>query len=124
MGRRGRQRGRAHKLGASDHSYRDPDGNELVLRDALSVRTRAAYVEIARGSSLPAGASREDAWQRAVEFLFEHLAVSWTIAGTAPLTGQSELLGRLRLASTSERTWIRACLREHCAECFPDLEAP
>jgi hypothetical protein len=112
------------KLAASDRSYRDHDGNELVLRGALSARTRRAYVGIARGSSLPAGASREDAWQRAVEFLFEHLALSWTIADTAPLTRQNELLGRLRLASTSERTWIRACLREHCAECFPDLEAP
>jgi hypothetical protein len=31
-------------------------------------------------------ASIEDAWQRSVEFLFERLAVSWTIAGAEPIS--------------------------------------
>ena len=124
MGRRGRHRGRAGRLAAPDRSYRDADGNELVLRGSLSARTRTAYAGIASGSSLPAGASREDAWHRAVEFLFEHVAVSWTIAGAPALTRQSELVGRLRLASTAERAWVRERLREHCAAHFPDLEAP
>jgi hypothetical protein len=124
MGRRERHRGRAGRLLAADETYRDADGNELVLRGSLSARTRSAYARIASGSSLPAGATREDAWQRAVEFLFERLAVSWTIAGAPPLSRQSELLGRLRLASSQERAWVRDRLREHCAERFPDLEAP
>lgn len=47
----------------------------------------------------------------------------WTVAG-APLTGQRELLGRYRFASADERAWIRDVLREHCAEHFPELEAP
>ena len=47
---------------------------------------------------LAGGLDREDAWQRAVEFLFERLAVSWTIAGLE-ITRQKELLGRYRMAS-------------------------
>jgi hypothetical protein len=59
-----------------------------------------------------------------VEFLFERLAVSWTIADAPALTGQRELLARLRVASTGERAWLRERLREHCAANFPDLDAP
>ena len=68
-------------------------------------------------------ANREDAWQRAVELLFERLAVRWTIAG-APVERQRELLLRFRAASPQERAWIRTVLREHCAEHFPDIDAP
>jgi len=90
----------------------------------LSARTRTRYTRVTRGQDLPPGATREDAWQRSVEFLFEHLAVSWSIAGAPALTRQSELLGRLRLASAPERAWVRECVREHCAERFPELAAP
>jgi hypothetical protein len=31
---------------------------------------------------------------------------------------------RFRMASQDERAWLRDRLREHCAEHFPDLEAP
>jgi hypothetical protein len=55
--------------------------------------------------------------------LFEHLALRWEIAG-APIERQKELLGRFRAASSSERAWIRDVLREHCAEHFPDVQAP
>ena len=65
----------------------------------------------------------EDMWHRAVEFLFERLAVSWTIAGVET-TKQKELLARFRVASPDERAWIRDVLREHLAEWFPDVEAP
>jgi hypothetical protein len=123
MGRRQRQRGRA-AVRAESAEYRDTSGNTLVLRGALTVSTRASYARVARGSDLPPGASREDAWQRAVEFLFERLAVSWTIAGAPALSAQRELLGRLRAASPEERSWVRNCLREHCAEHFPDVDAP
>jgi hypothetical protein len=105
---------------APESDYRDADGNVLVLRGAMTPGTRRAYAETLAGHPL----SREDAWQRAVEFLFERLAVRWEIAGTDPLVRQAELLGRFRFASVDERRWIRGVLREHLAEHFPDLEAP
>jgi hypothetical protein len=117
MARRERRR-------APSSEYRDLDGNLIVLRGALTPATRASYARIRSGQDLAPGASREDAWQRAVEFLFERLAVSWTIADTPALTGERELLARLRVASTQERAWLRDCLREHCAAHFPDLDAP
>ena len=97
----------------------DPDGNVLTLRGSLTAGSRRAYAEALAGSPL----SREDAWQQAVELLFERLAVRWTIAG-APIAGQRELLARYRAASPDERAWIREALREHCAEHFPDVRAP
>ncbi len=76
-------------------------------------------------SSKTAGSplSREDAWQRATEFLFERLAVRWTVAGL-PIERQSELLGRYRMASQEERAWVRGVMREHVAEHFPELQPP
>ena len=58
-----------------------------------------------------------------MEFLFERLAVRWEIAG-APIERQRELLARFRVASPAERAWVRETLREHCAEHFPDVQAP
>jgi hypothetical protein len=110
---------RAPKLTAPSSDYTDPDGNVLTLRGALTPATRLRYAEVLAGNQL----SREDAWQRAVEFLFERLAMRWEIAG-APIERQRELLQRFRVASGEERTWIRGVLREHCAEHFPDLQAP
>jgi hypothetical protein len=124
MGRRQRQRGRSAALRAESSEYRDSEGNALVLRGSMTPATRANYAGIASGADLPPGASQEDAWQRAVEFLFERLAVSWTIAGAPPLSSQKDLLARLRVASAAERGWVRTCLREHCAEHFPDVAAP
>jgi hypothetical protein len=86
----------------------------------MTVGTRREYAAALAGSPL----SREDAWQRAVEFLFERLAVRWEIAGTEPITRQKELLARFRMASQAERRWIRDVLREHVTENFPDVEAP
>ncbi len=90
-----------------------------MLRGALSPGSRREYAAALAGSPL----SREDAEQRAFELLFEHLAVRWEIAGV-PSEGQRELLGRLRLASPAERHWVRETLRAHCAEHFPDVQAP
>jgi hypothetical protein len=42
----------------------------------------------------------------------------------APIERQRDLLARLRMASNDERAWIRQTLREHCAEHFPDVQAP
>jgi hypothetical protein len=119
MGRRGRRRG-AEALRAPESEYRDAEGNVLVLRGAMTPATRREYAATLAGSPL----SREDAWQRAVEFLFERLAVRWEIAGAAPIERQKELLARFHFATRDERRWIRDRLREHLAEHFPDLEAP
>jgi hypothetical protein len=115
---------RRERLRAPNSEYRDADGNAIVLRGSLSPATRASYARIASGEDLAPGASREDAWQRAVEFLFERLTVSWTIAQAPPLTRQRDLLARLRVASGTERAWLRERMREHCAAHFPDLAAP
>lgn len=119
MGRRSRQRDRAERLVAPTTDYADPEGNVLTLRGALSPATRRQYAEVVGGSPL----SQEDAWQRAVEFLFERLAVRWTIH-EVPIEKQKELLARYRFSSPDERRWIRDALREHLAEWFPDMRAP
>ena len=120
MGKRSRRRGGADALEAPESEYRDPDGSALVLRGAMTPATRREYAAVLGGSPL----SREDAWQRAVEFLFERLAVRWEIAGAEPVVKQRELLARYRFAGVDERQWIRSVLREHLAEHFPDLQAP
>ena len=117
MAKKGRRR---EKIRAPESEYRDEHGSVLALRGALTPATRAQYAEVAGGNIL----SQEDAWQRAVEFLFERLAVRWEIAGAEPITRQKELLGRYRFASPDERHWIRDVLREHLAEHFPELDAP
>jgi hypothetical protein len=118
VGRRSRQR-KSEQLSAPTSDYTDPEGNVLTLRGSMTAATRREYAEVVAGSPL----SREDAWQRAVEFLFERLAVRWVIADV-PIEKQRELLQRFRFASQDERTWIRGALREHLAEWFPDVEAP
>ena len=98
----------------------------LVLRGALTVAARREYANALASSNDGRAAfarTREDAWQRATELLFERLTVNWTIEG-APITGQRELLMRYRAASPHERAWIRDVLRTHCAEWFPDVQAP
>jgi hypothetical protein len=123
MGKRGRRQQHAEKLTAPDSDYTDADGNVLTLRGALTPGARREYAQALAGSpDRPAG-TQEDAWQRAAELLFERLAVRWVIAG-APIERQRELLARLRVASAAERVWVRGALREHCAEWFPDVQAP
>jgi hypothetical protein len=119
MGKRSRARAREDKLVAPTTDYTDADGNVVTLRGAMTPKTRAQYAAARAGSPL----SQEDAWHRAVEFLFERLAVRWVIAGVAT-ERQQELLARLRVASQDERRWIRDVLREHIAANFPDVEAP
>jgi hypothetical protein len=120
MGRRGR---RQAKLTAPSSDYTDPHGNVLTLRGSLTAGSRREYAQALSGMSGRASATQEDAWQRAVELLFEHLAVRWVLAG-APVERQRELLERFRVASSEERVWVRQVLREHCAEHFPDVHAP
>jgi hypothetical protein len=117
MAKKGRRR---ERIRAPESEYRDEHGSLLVLRGALTPATRQQYAAELKGNVL----SQEDAWQRAVEFLFERLAVRWDIAGVEPLTRQKELLARFRFATADERRWIRDVLRRHLAEHFPDMEAP
>ncbi len=107
------------RLKAPISDYTDEHGNVLSLSGSLTAGSRREYAQAVAGNPL----SREDAWQRAVELLFERLAVRWTIAD-APIEHQRELLARYRAAGPDERLWIRSVLREHCAEHFPDLNAP
>jgi hypothetical protein len=122
VGRRQRHRNRAAGAApgpsAPARDFRDEEGNVLGLRGSLTAGARSQYAAILAG-----GLEREDAWQRAAEFLFERLAVSWTIAGLE-ITRQRELLGRYRMASGAERQFVRQALREHLAEHFPELQAP
>jgi hypothetical protein len=118
MGKRARKRGAVDKLQAPEASYTSPAGDELVLRGAMTPKTRTQYASVLHG-----GLQQEDAWQRAVEFLFERLAVRWVVSDV-PTEGQKALLMRLRVATIDERRWIRDVLREHLAEHFPDVEAP
>src|SRR3954468_1062779 len=118
MGRRSRRRG-AEEVRAPESEYRNAEGDLLLLRGALSPASRREYADALAGSPL----SQEDAWQRAVEFLFERLAVRWDVAGAEPITRQKELLGRHRFASADEPRWFRGVLCEPLAEHFPDMEA-
>jgi hypothetical protein len=128
VGKRNRRRSQGdqadpNELVAPNSDYTDAQGSVLTLRGVLSPATRREYADVLAGAAGRPSATQEDAWQRAVELLFERLAVRWVIAG-APIERQRELLLRFRAASPEERAWIRTVLREHCAEHFPDVQAP
>ena len=114
---------RPEKLAAPTSDYTDAQGKVLTLRGSLTAGSRQEYARALSGAGARPSSTQEDAWQRAVELLFERLAVRWVIAG-APIERQRELLARFRVASADERAWVRQALREHCAEHFPDVQAP
>jgi hypothetical protein len=115
VGRRHRQR---EKLAAPASDYHDAEGNVLTLRGSLTPASRREYSAVLLG-----GLQRNDAEQRGLEFLFERLAVSWTIAGLRT-TRQKELLARYRMASGDERRFVRRAIREHLEAHFSELPAP
>jgi hypothetical protein len=108
--------------GTVDVELRDGLG-VLTLRTAMSPGTRTEYAAVRRGDRSSPSAAREDAWHRAVEFLYERLVTGWAVAGV-PTTGQKALLQRLRVATGDERAAIREALRTHLATHLPDVEAP
>ncbi|MGA2452929.1 MAG: hypothetical protein ABSG93_05365 [Solirubrobacteraceae bacterium] len=120
MAKRSRRR---ERLSAPSSDYTDAHGNVLTLRGSLTPGSRREYARALAGAAGRPAATQEDAWQRAAELLFERLAVRWVIAD-APIERQRELLARFRVASAEERAWVREALREHCAEWFPDVQAP
>lgn len=109
--------------GAPTSDYTDEHGNTLTLRGSLTPGARREYADTMSGAAGRAAATQEDAWQQGVELLFERLAMRWTIAG-APIERQKEIVSRFRVATPEERAWVREALREHCAEHFPDVQAP
>jgi hypothetical protein len=97
-------------------TYTDPDGNVLELREQLSPAT------IAKIGEPPAShaASLEDAWARREEALFERLTVSWVISDL-PLEDQKMLIGRYRMATPDERSWVRRTIAAHLERHIPEL---
>jgi hypothetical protein len=114
------------RLKAPTSDYTDAHGNVLTLRGSMTPATRLKYAETLAGADARAASTREDTWHRAVELLFEHLAVRWKIVGKgeSSFSRPRELLERFRAATPQERTWVREALREHCATNFPDVKAP
>lgn len=110
-------------MSAPTSDYVDSDGNVLTLRGSLSPKARLEYTQALAGVSSAAAATREDVEQRALELLFERLAVRWTIAD-APIERQKELLARFRVASRAERAWVREAMHKQCAEHFSDVRVP
>ncbi len=113
MAKRGQRRPRAK---APTVDYRDEEGNVLTLRESLSAGT------IAKLGAGPATAatSRDDAWRRRSEMLFERLAVRWEIAGL-PLDDQKMLLGRYRMADAATQEWVRRTIAAHVERFIPEL---
>ncbi len=98
--------------------YADPEGNVLSLRQSLSAGTIAKIGEAPPG----AASSLDDAWRRRTEMLFERLAVRWEIAGL-PLTEQTMLLGRYRIADAETQRWVRETIAVHLERHIPELLA-
>lgn len=114
MAKRKQKRRERRKAPTAD--YRDSEGNVLTLRQELSAGT------IAKLSAGPekAATSQDDAWRRRSELLFEHLAVSWEIAGL-PLDDQKMLLGRYRMADPATQEWVRRTIAAHLERFIPEL---
>ncbi len=107
---------RAPKPKAATVEYVDREGNILSLRESLSAGTIAKLSE----GPATAATSREDAWRRRSELLFERLAVSWEIAGL-PLDDQKILLGRYRMADPVTQQWVRETIAAHIERHIPKL---
>ena len=124
MGKRSRRKGGGNELPSiPDADYELPSGGSLRLKCVMSIKTRAQYESVRSGLDDRPGASREDAWQRAVEYLFERLVNGWTVAGV-DYAEQKELLMRFRVASQDERAEVRDAMRVHLADWFPEMTAP
>lgn len=123
MGRRSRQRGRADRLEAPTTDYDLIEGHVLTLRGALSPKSRLEYARAADPAQARAAAGIEDVRARALELLFERLAVRWVVHDV-PTEGAKPLLTRYRAATREERAAVTTALREHCAAWFPDVKVP
>ena len=111
-----KRRKRKPREKAATVPYADDDGNVLELRESLSPGTVAKIKEQPGG----AASTVDDAWRRRQELLFERLAVRWEIAGL-PLTEQSMLIGRFRMADQATQEWVRETMRSHVEQHIPEL---
>jgi hypothetical protein len=110
------KRKRRSRERAPTAEYVDAEGNTLTLRETLSAGTIAKLQE----GPATAATSRDDAWRRRSELLFERLAVRWEIAGL-PLTDQKMLLGRYRMADSVTQQWVRETIARHLERYIPEL---
>ena len=97
-------------------NYTDADGNVLTLRQSLSDKTIRKINKPHKKDA----SSAEDVWARRNEMLFEHLAVSWEVAGL-PLDDQKMLLGRYRMADAETQRWVRQTIATHLEQHIPEL---
>jgi hypothetical protein len=111
-----KRRQRRPRQKAPTVDYRDAEGNVLTLRESLSAGTIAKLAE----GPATAATTRDDAWRRRSELLFERLAVRWEIAGL-PLDDQKMLLGRYRMADAATQDWVRRTIAEHVERFIPEL---
>jgi hypothetical protein len=110
------RRKRRERAPVETADYTDSEGNVLRLRQSLSEKT---IRRINKPHRKDAG-SAEDVWARRNEMLFEHLAVSWEIAGL-PLDDQKMLLARYRMADSAEQRWVRETIDRHLERYIPEL---
>lgn len=110
------KRKRRERAPVETFDYADPEGNILTLRGELSEGT----IRKLSGRQGGAAASTDDEWHRRTEMLFEHLAVSWEIAGL-PLDDQKMLLGRYRMADAETQQWVRRTINDHLERHIPEL---
>ena len=110
------RRKRREKAPVETADYTDSEGNVLRLRQSLSEKTIRRINKPHRKDA----ASAEDVWARRNEMLFEHLAVSWDIAGL-PLDDQKMLLARYRMADSAEQRWVRETIDRHLERYIPEL---
>ena len=96
--------------------YTDPEGNVLTLRQSVSPRTIRKLNKPHRKDA----ASADDVWARRNEMLFEYLVVSWEVSGL-PLDDQKMLIGRYRMADSSEQQWVRETIDRHIESHIPEL---
>jgi hypothetical protein len=118
-----RPRQRQQRLTPPTSDYTNAEGNVLTLRGSVTASTRVRYARTLAGGESSAASTPEDAWQRAVELLFEHLAVRWVIARARSsasancwgASGRRVAPSALGCAKRSVST-----VPEH----FPDVKAP
>ena len=123
MGRRGRRQERAEKLAAPDSNYTDADGNVLTLRGSLTPGARLEYAQALAGApGQPGGhaGGRLEARRRAAVQAPDGALDDRRSADRAPARAAREVPrgfgGGARVGA--------GALREHCAEWFPDVQAP
>ena len=98
---------------APESEYEGPDDAVLVLRGAMTPKTREQYRRVLSGEGLAPGAAREDAWHRAVEYLFEGRPltldrVTWSArrdrsAATVPLPPELSVSAQSAVISDAAR---------------------